>query len=230
MKIVALLPMKAHSERVTGKNFREFCGKPLFKWVLDTLLQVDKIDQIVINTDGRNILQNHGVTDSARVMIRDRAAGICGDHVSMNKVLQDDIDHVPADMYIMTHTTNPLLSAETIRGCISAYTTALAQGQADSLFTVNKVQARFYRADGSAVNHDPDRLVPTQELEPWFEENSNLYVFSKDSFSKTSARIGGRPVLYESPHVESVDIDTPEDWEIALAVASYVAGKNEAHT
>ena len=39
-KIVALLPMKANSERVVGKNFRDFNGKPLFRWILDTLLSV----------------------------------------------------------------------------------------------------------------------------------------------------------------------------------------------
>src|SRR3546814_10507062 len=43
-RIVALLPMKANSERVKGKNFREFCGKPLFRLILDTLLEVDEIE------------------------------------------------------------------------------------------------------------------------------------------------------------------------------------------
>ena len=50
-KIVALLPMKAHSERVKGKNFKIFNGKPLYKWILDTLLSTNIIDKVVINTD-----------------------------------------------------------------------------------------------------------------------------------------------------------------------------------
>ena len=40
---VALLPMKGHSERVPGKNVRDFCGKPLFRWILDTLLSLPEI-------------------------------------------------------------------------------------------------------------------------------------------------------------------------------------------
>jgi CMP-N-acetylneuraminic acid synthetase len=221
-RIVALLPMKANSERVKGKNFREFCGKPLFRWILDTLLEVEEIDQVIINTDARQILADNGLVDSARVSIRDRKPEICGDFVSMNLVLADDVANVPADIYLMTHTTNPLLSAETIRNSIKTFTNAQSSGKADSLFTVDKVQTRFYRADCSAVNHDPNNLVRTQDLEPWFEENSNLYLFTRESFAKTKARIGAHPMMFENPPFESIDIDTPADWDLAVVAAHYL--------
>lgn len=221
-KIVALLPMKANSVRVKGKNFRDFCGKPLFRWILDTLLQVEEIDQIIINTDARHILAENGLIDTNRITIRDRKPEICGDHVSMNLVLADDVANVPADMYLMTHTTNPLMSADTIRKAIAAFIEAKAAGTADSLFTVDKVQTRFYRADCSPVNHDPDNLIPTQNLEPWFEENSNLYLFTADSFAKTKARIGKQPMMYEGPYFESIDIDTPADWDFAVVAARFM--------
>ena len=114
-RIVALLPMKANSERVKGKNFRLFNGKPLFQWVLDTLLSVEEIDLVVINTDARHILAENGLVDRERVLIRDRKPEICGDFVSMNLVLGDDVANVPADIYLMTHTTNPLMTADTVR-------------------------------------------------------------------------------------------------------------------
>ena len=224
MKIVALLPIKANSVRVKGKNFRDFCGKPLFRWVLDTLLEVKEIDQVVINTDARQILAENGLVETDRIIIRDRKPEICGDHVSMNLVLADDVANVPAEMYLMTHTTNPLMSADTIKKAIAAFAEARAAGKADSLFTVDKVQTRFYRADASPVNHDPDNLLPTQELEPWFEENSNLYIFTADSFAKTNARIGKQPMMYEGPYFESIDIDTPQDWDFAVVAANYLMG------
>lgn len=214
--------MKAHSERVRGKNFREFCGKPLFRWILDTLLSVQEIARVVINTDARAILEENGLVDADRVRIRDRKPEICGDFVSMNKVLADDVENVEADFYLMTHTTNPLMSAHTLRGAIAAFRTAQAEGRADSLFSVDKVQARFYRADGSAVNHDPDNLIRTQDLEPWYEENSNLYLFTRESFAATGARIGRKPMLYESPRFESIDIDDQEDWEFAVIAARHL--------
>lgn len=221
-RIVALLPMKANSERVKGKNFRDFCGKPLFCWILDTLLDVQEIDQIIINTDARQILADNGLTDTNRITIRNRKPEICGDLVSMNLVLADDLANVAADIYLMTHTTNPLMSADTIRKAIASFQKAQAACKADSLFTVDKVQTRFYRADCSPVNHDPDKLIPTQHLEPWFEENSNLYIFTRESFAKTNARIGKQPMMYEGPFFESIDIDTPADWDFAVVAARYL--------
>ncbi len=221
-KAVALLPMKANSERVRGKNFRMFCGKPLFRWMLDTLLEVPEIDAVVINTDARQILADNGLVESERVIIRDRKPEICGDFVSMNLVLADDVANVAADAYLMTHTTNPLMSADTVSQALAAYRAGVAAGRCDSLFTVDKVQTRFYRADGSAVNHDPDNLIRTQDLEPWFEENSNLYIFSRDSFAKTQARIGKQPMMFEGPYFESIDIDTPQDWDFAEVAARYL--------
>jgi CMP-N-acetylneuraminic acid synthetase len=218
-RLVALLPMKAHSARVKGKNFRPFAGKPLFRWILDSLLAIPEIEKVVINTDARSILAENGLADTDRILIRDRKPELCGDFVSMNKVLADDLANVPADLYLMTHTTNPLLSSLSIARALLAFAEARAAGQADSLFTVNKFQTRFYRTDGSAVNHDPNNLIRTQDLEPWFEENSNLYLFSRDSFAATNARIGQRPVMFETPRSESADIDDQEGWDIAEMIA-----------
>jgi CMP-N-acetylneuraminic acid synthetase len=217
LRVVALLPMKAHSERVSGKNFRAFHGKPLFRWVLDTLLAVPAISEVVINTDARTILADRGVQHLPRVTIRDRPEALRGDFVSMNRVLADDIANVAADLYVMTHTTNPLLTPRTLTDALGA----LAAGGAahDSLFSVNKFQSRFYREDGSALNHDPTNLVRTQDLPPLYEENSVLYLFTAESFSRTSARIGARPILYPIPRIESIDIDDQESWEIAETLA-----------
>lgn len=221
-RIVALLPMKANSERVKGKNFREFNGKPLFKWILDTLLSVEEIDKVIINTDAREILEKNGLHESERVIIRDRKPEICGDLVSMNKILEDDVNNVDADLYLMTHTTNPLLSKESIKAAIAALIDAQENSNKDSLFTVDKIQTRFYREDVTAVNHDPDNLLRTQDLEAWYEENSNLYIFTRDSFAKTSARIGKQPMMYETPKFESIDIDEPADWDFALVACKYL--------
>ncbi|ARU00895.1 cytidylyltransferase domain-containing protein [Yoonia vestfoldensis] len=217
-RCVALLPIKANSQRVPGKNFRPLYGKPLFRWILDTLLEIDEIAEVIINTDARDILAEHGLTDSPRIRIRDRAPELCGDSVSMNLILADDVAAIEADTYLMTHATNPMLSAPTIQEAINAYYNGLNAGTCDSLFTVNKIQSRFYRADASAVNHDPDNLIQTQDLEPWFEENSNLYIFSRESFACTKARIGKKPAMHLMDKLEVTDIDTLEDWSFAEAI------------
>ena len=225
MKVVALMPLKANSERVRGKNFRDFGGKPLFRWMLDTLKSVSAIDAVVINTDARKILAENGLIEGEGVIIRDRSAEICGDFVSMNVIIDDDIQNIDADIYLMTHTTNPLLSKKSVEAAISQFKSALKSGEADSLFTVNRVQERFYDADVNALNHDPNNLMRTQDLEPWFQENSNLYLFTKESFSRTKARIGKKSIMLETEPFESTDIDTPDDWDLAEVMVEYYKKK-----
>ena len=221
-KIVALLPMKANSQRVKGKNFKIFNGKPLFRWMLDTLLAIKEIEQVIINTDAREILAENSLVETDRITIRDRKPEICGDMVSMNLVIEDDVQNIDADIYLMTHTTNPLMTTKTVEGALRSFQEQKNKGSADSLFTVEKIQTRFYRKDGSAVNHDPDNLIRTQDLEPWFEENSNLYIFTKEAFAKTNARIGTKPIMFETPKFESIDIDTPSDWDFGIIVSKYL--------
>lgn len=225
--LVALLPMKAHSERVPNKNFRPFAGKPLFRWMLDRLVHLSEVDLVVVNTDARAILERHGVASAGKILIRDRRPEMCGDFVSMNEIIQDDIDQVEANTYLMTHTTNPLLSTETIKRALSVFYSTSKENSCDSLFSVNKHQARFYREGGDPINHDPNNLVRTQDLQPWFEENSNLYVFTRKSFERAGTRIGKSPYLFESPRAESVDIDDTETWNLAEAIARSTAVAEE---
>ncbi len=218
--IVALMPLKAHSARVAGKNFRALGGRPLFRWMLDTLLSIPGITRVVINTDARELLREHGLVEGGRTTIRDRKRELCGDFVSMNLILEDDLAAVPAEVYLMTHVTNPLLSAATVERAIGKFLEASAGGTADSLFSVTRYQSRFYDADQRPVNHDPQNLIRTQDLPPLFEENSNLYLFTAASIAASGARIGLRPLLFETPALEAIDIDDEQDWRLAEALVA----------
>ncbi len=218
--------MKANSERVKGKNFKNFCGKPLFKWVLDKLLDINEISEVIINTDAQEILYENGMEDNEKILVRNRRKEICGDSVSMNLVINDDVENIDADIYLMTHTTNPLISIDTIKKAISKFTKALESNQnIDSLFSVNLIQERYYDSAAQPINHDPNNLVRTQDLEPWFKENSNLYLFTKASFMKTKARIGEKPMMLVTPANESIDIDNPDDWDLAELMVEYLSKK-----
>lgn len=218
-QLIALLPIKARSERIEGKNFLPLAGKPLYRWILDTLLSIPVIDRIIINTDSSALMHDDELSKNNRIILRDRASNLCGHHTSMNSIIADDIKSRPARTYLMTHATNPLLSADTITRALDMYKNCIDH---DSLFSVNQHQTRFYKENGEAINHDPDNLIRTQDLEPWFEENSCLYIFSKESFGSTAARIGKRPTLFPTPPLESFDIDTTEQWAVVEAYASHL--------
>jgi CMP-N-acetylneuraminic acid synthetase len=212
MKLVALLPMKGHSERVPNKNIRDFCGKPLYHWILESLLASDYIDHVVINTDSQRIA-NDAIANFDRVRVIDRPASIQGDHTPMNDIIAYDLSNTEAEHYIQTHSTNPLLRTDTMNRAVERYLSRL--DEYDSLFSVTRLQTRLYSKDGLPMNHDPKILLRTQDLEPLFEENSNIYVFSKASFTKSKNRIGEKPQIMEIEKLESVDIDEESDFKIA---------------
>lgn len=211
-KFAALVPMKGHSERVKNKNLRKFGDKPLLCHVLQALHESEYVSKIYIDTDSDEIARM-AMERFERIEIIKRPAKLCGDMVSMNDIIKYDISEIGADYYIQSHATNPLLRTCTIEKACEKYLGGL--GQYDSLFTVNKVQTRFYDKMARPVNHDPNRLIRTQDLEPWYEENSNLYIFSKDSFIAADARIGKTPQMLVMDSLESVDIDEESDFVLA---------------
>lgn len=216
-RVTALVPIKDHSERVKGKNFREFCGKPLYQHILETLDRTYAVDEIVVNTDSPRVLLE-APRLSGKIRVIERPEALRGDLVSMNKVIAYDLTQSDAAIYLQTHATNPLLRPETLASALKRF---VEQEEHDSLFSVNEFHSRFYFADGRPVNHDPENLIRTQDLPPIYEENSCLYVFTKESFAAKQRRIGTNPLLFPTPVMESVDIDNEFAFRLAELLAMY---------
>lgn len=210
-RIIALVPMRHHSQRVPQKNFRLLDGRPLYQHIINTLLAVPQVSEIVVDTDSAVI--SDGLRESfPQVKVIERPADLRADDTSMNRILQYDISQAPADFYLQTHSTNPLLKAETISGAIDRF---LAEYPGhDSLFSVTRLQTRLYDQVGKALNHDPRVLIQTQDLPPVFEENSCIYLFSTDTLAKHGTRIGDTPILFETDADESWDIDEEIDFKL----------------
>ena len=214
MEISALLPMKGHSERVPNKNMRIFGDKPLYHCIANILEKSEYVKEILINTDS-DIIEKDALDNFSKVKIIKRPEDLCGDMVPMNAIIEYDINRCSYQHILQTHSTNPLLKLETLNNGIKAYFEELSDY--DSLFSVTKIQTRLYDKNGNAVNHNPDILLRTQDLPPLFEENSNFYIFSKDSFIKANnKRIGLKPKMFCIDNKnESIDIDDMDDFYIA---------------
>ncbi len=213
--IAALVPMRHDSERVVGKNYRPLGGRPLFHHVVATLLEVPQVARVVIDTDSPAIAEDAAVA-FPDVLVLERPAHLRRGDTPMNEVLLNTIASVEADLYLQTHSTNPLLTAGSIEAALEAF---LTQRDAyDSLFTVTRLQTRLWRPDGSAINHDPAVLLRTQDLPPVYEENSCLYLFDAETLKRRGNRIGERPLLYELDPHEALDIDDEWDWAIVEAL------------
>ncbi|RMF29003.1 MAG: acylneuraminate cytidylyltransferase family protein [Bacteroidetes bacterium] len=210
--IAAIVPMRHSSERVPGKNYRSFAGRPLYHHIVTTLLDCPQITTVVIDTDSPFILE-----DAARhfpsVTLLERPEHLRAGEIPMNDVLLNTIRQVPADFYLQTHSTNPLLSADSVQRGIQTF---LDQYPIyDSLFTVTRLQTRLWDQLGRAVNHNPNILLRTQDLPPIYEENSCLYLFTREILERKHNRIGDRPYLLEIPALEAQDIDEELDFQVA---------------
>jgi N-acylneuraminate cytidylyltransferase len=209
----AFLPLKGASERVPGKNMRSFAGSPLFHVIIDTLSRAERIGQVYVDTDSNEIAES--ASAFPEVVIRSRKPDLIGHDVSVNWLLKDFLlDHPHIEHLAQTHCTNPLLTPGTIDAAVDAY---FANPASTSLFTVTRVQARLYGPDG-AINHNPAELLPTQNLDPIYLENSNLYVFGRSAFFEAEARITACPMMWEMDPYEAVDIDQEHDFKMAEAL------------
>jgi CMP-N-acetylneuraminic acid synthetase len=216
-EIAAFVPMRHSSERVVGKNYRPLGGRPLFHHIVATLLEVPRVDRVVIDTDSPRIAEDAG-RNFPEVLVIERPDHLRGGDVPMNDVLLHDVEVVPADLYLQTHSTNPLLTADSISAALDEFLEA--RPRYDSAFTVTPLHTRLWTPEGTALNHDPNVLVRTQDLPPVMEENSCLYIFDGETLRRRHNRIGERPLLYPLLAEEAWDIDDETDWLVAEALYS----------
>ena len=206
--------MKAHSERLPNKNIRLIKGKPLFYYILETLLNSIYIEKVIINTDSDEIIRLAKKEYGNNIILHERPKVLCGDYIAMNKIIQYDINKTDNKYFIQTHATNPLLKVDTLNSAIDIFINN--QNKYNSLFSVTRLHTRLYDKNGKSINHSPKKLLRTQDLEPIFEENSTIYIFSKTSFNNANFnRIGKKPFMFEMDKLESIDIDNKEDFILA---------------
>jgi CMP-N-acetylneuraminic acid synthetase len=210
--IVALIPMRHHSVRVPGKNYRALAGKPLYQHILDTLLACQEISQVVIDTDSPTI-NDELRQQYPEVLVLKRPEYLCADTIPMNEVLLYDTSQVSADLYLQTHSTNPLLRSQTISAAIQAL--LVNYPSYDSLFSVTRIQKRLWDGLVRPINHNPAILLRTQDLPPVYEENSCMYLFKRQTLEVRRNRLGERPYMYEMDPAEAWDIDEEMDFLIA---------------
>ncbi len=213
--IVALVPMRHHSQRVPEKNYRLLAGKPLYGYIIETLLACPELSSIVVDTDSpvitEGLAQNY-----PSVKVLPRPQHLSGDTVSMNDILLYDTEMIPADFYLQTHSTNPLLKSTTVSQAIRKMVDNYPAY--DLLFSVTRWQKRLWTHEGKPVNHNPDVLLQTQDLEPIYEENSCIYIFTRENLARRKNRLGEHPLLFPMDVSEAYDIDEENDFWLVDAL------------
>lgn len=214
MKVTAVVPMKLNNRRLPQKNTKPFTnGKPLCYYILSTLLKVEGIDEVYVYCSNPDIQEF--IPEGVKYLKRSET--LDQDTTKMNEVLQCFAEDVPSDIYVMTHTTAPFISAESIKKGLDA----VKNGEYDSSFAAKKLQDFLWK-DGKPFNYQLDNIPRTQDLDPLYEETSGFYIYKSEVMVENNRRIGNKPFIVEVGEIESIDIDEPEDFAIADAVFNHI--------
>ena len=214
MKIVAVVPMKLNNRRLPQKNTKCFeNGKPLCYYILQTLLKSKKIDDVYVYCSNEDIREF--IPEGVKYL--KRSESLDQDTTKMNEVLKAFAKDIPADIYVMTHTTAPFVSIVSIEKGLDA----VVSGQYDSSFACKKLQDFLWK-DGVPFNYALDNIPRTQDLDPLYEETSGFYIYTNSVINEMNRRIGDNPFLVEVSEIEAVDIDEAEDFLIAEAIYNHM--------
>lgn len=214
MKVVAVVPMKLNNRRFPQKNTKSFTnGKPLCHYILSTLLKIERIDEVYVYCSNPDI--QAFIPGGVKYLKRSEMLDM--DTTKMNEVLCCFSKDVPSDVYVMTHTTAPFISAKSINIGLNH----VISGGYDSSFAAKKLQDFLWK-DGKPFNYDLDKIPRTQDLSPFYEETSGFYIYKQEVMTRLNRRIGNKPYIVEVGEIESIDIDESEDFLIADAIYNHI--------
>lgn len=209
MIIVAIMPIKLINERCPGKNTRLLGTKPLLQYELDSLKKTGLCNSIHVFCSSEEVVPflPEGISFIQRPEYLDLPTS------NFTQIFSHFMQQMDADIYVYAHATAPFVTVDTMRQCIEA----VKSGKYDSAFCALKLQDYLWQ-DGEPLNFDASNLPRTQDLKPIYQETSGVYVFTKEVFQKYRRRIGKQPFIKEVSLKESVDIDNPEDFDLAEAL------------
>ncbi len=211
MSIVAIMPIKLNNERCPGKNTRLLGDKPLLAHELENLKRTGLCDSINVYCSDEAVIPfiPEGVNFVKRPSFLDLPAS------NFNQIFENFMNTVDAEVYVYAHATAPFITVDTMKQCIEA----VKSGEYDSAFCASKIQTFLWK-NGEPLNFDASNLPRTQDLDPIYQETSGVYVFTKEVFKKYGRRIGVNPFIKEVSFKETVDIDNPEDFDLAEALVN----------
>lgn len=206
MKTVAFVPVRLNSKRVIGKNLKLLGGKPLLCYILETLVKVAAIDEVYLYCSNEDVTPY--LPDGVKFL--KRPAFLDRDETLGKEIYDEFTKTVEADVYILAHTTSPFIKQETIETALNM----IISGGYDSAFSAEKIQT-FAWYDGKPLNYDLKEIPRTQTIEPVYIETSAFFMFMRDVWKVHGQRIGFKPYMAVVDKIEGVDIDWPEDFEMA---------------
>lgn len=204
MKIRAVVPIKLNNERFPNKNLESLRGKPLCRYLLETLAGIPDLETTVYCSDAKILPY---LPEGVGFFRRDPR--LDGFAVRRQEIVSSMLRDLGADVYVYAHVTNPFLTAESVQAAIKAVT---AEGYDTALGVTEHRTYAWYR--GEAVNFDREDLKRSQDIDPLYLE-MGLFVFKRSVAERNGSVYGGRVKFLTVSDIEAVDVNYPQDMAYA---------------
>lgn len=211
-KYPVIIPARAGSKGIIGKNMIDFCGKPLVAWSIIQALNSACVSNVYVSTDGSDIAK---VAEAHGAKVIWRPAEISTDTSSSEEAIihaismMDEQDALNTIIFLQA--TSPLRRKDEIDNACRAF----LEGGFDSLFSMTVLEdyCLWKRNDDGlySFSYDFKNRGRRQEREPLFLENGSIFIFKKDLMLQEKNRLVGKIGMYEMPFELSYQIDSEKD-------------------
>lgn len=231
MKVLAIIPARAGSKGVPGKNSKLFDGKPLIVYAIESALESKLISDIVVSSDGEEIL-NIASSYSA-VQCHNRSNDLATDSSPIGDTLVEIINQLKEqpDFIVLLQPTSPLRTGHQIDEAISLLSKMPDCNSAISVIRMDDVHpARMYWMKGHAGPMEPIiqefETTRRQDIPPAFYRNGAIYVARVPQFLSTKSVMTGPSCGYEMSGQTWLNIDDKRDVIIAESlIKAWKAGE-----
>ena len=223
MSNIALVPARCGSKSIPFKNIKDFCGKPLIYWVLNSLNNVKEIDAIYVATDCDEISEIVRSFNFKKIHIYDRDSLNAKDNSTTESLMLEFLgknnfnDNINL---ILAQLTSPFTASEDFKNGIDM------MEQYDSVMSCVDFKRFIWNKDGSSVNYDYMNRQRRQDVGSQFLENGAFYINSISNIIKHENRLSGSIGLCEMPDYTSVEIDEINDFHVAESIMRKIHLKN----
>jgi N-acylneuraminate cytidylyltransferase len=229
MKNIAIIPARGGSKRIPNKNIKDFLGKPILAYSIETALESGLFDEVMVSTDSKEIAevaQKYG----AKVPFF-RTDKTADDFATTAEVLTEvimryELKGITIENACCVYPTAVLLSTEQL---ILAHQN-FEKWSYDSLMSVLKfsypVQRGLREESGKLKMVWPENKTKrSQDLETIFHDAGQFYFFKVDRFKEKQELFTENTGYLLLSEYEAQDIDNPEDWTMAELKYKFLKGK-----
>jgi N-acylneuraminate cytidylyltransferase len=211
-EVAAIVPVREGSTRIKDKNFLPFGDEPtLIHNKINQLKRAGCFHHIYVSSDSQKA---RAIAGECGVEFLPRDSFYCESKPRWHEVIKHILQTVPGNPHVVwAMVTSPLF--ERYKEAVETYLGHLDTH--DSLFGVKKIQEYFVDEKGKPLFYSFGPWHPySNELKPLYAMNDTIFIARKSDQLEWQYWIGLKPYLFFGNHIESIDVNFPEDLEMAL--------------